>query len=498
MRRITLAAILAIGLLVGIHVYATEVRAQAPISWREYTNLSNMGAQMQETPPVIAADSFGYVHVFWTGRNDAGSSIYYARHRDFWEGPVDIIMAPNALVSAALVDADGDLHLIWMGNNQIYHSRAHVNNALSAWGWDSTTVIGDRVASASSYAADIAMDSSGTMYVVYGDSQSANVYVVQSADNGVTWTDPRQIGEAGRIQSEEAATEIQLAYEKDSDTLHVVWTARELPRGWPGTRLFYSHTSDQGATWTPPVVVDDAEFDGYAEDRGPFFPTLSVAAQNEVHLTWSGAPKGERWHQWSSNGGMTWSRMSPIDVFNQTALGLGIPGTTGFTDMVVDGSGQLYAATTIGNSGAPRLAAWHEGGWGPLYDSPYPGADCEDPRIVVTEGNMLHLVCLERGSAEKNDVWYVSARTDALQTPSEALPPPSTAEPSSVAEPNATVVSTPTMRYGPVIQQFSDSVRSPISTPFWALAVSAIPALVIVCSAILVRRNLFRLTRNDK
>jgi hypothetical protein len=111
-----------------------------------------------------------------------------------------------------------------------------------------------------------------------------------------------------------------------------------------------------------------------------------------------------------------------MTVFNKTNTSSGIPGTTGFTDMIVDSNGTLYATTTIGDSGAPRIAQWTNGNWGMLITSPYLGADCEDPRLAQTEGNQLHLVCVEQSGQEQANIWYAMFTTQAPPIDAQLLP----------------------------------------------------------------------------
>jgi len=450
------------------------------LEWYDYINLSESGAAMQETEPKIAADGYGAVHILWTGRSEGSPAIYYATYREDVRGPVDVIVGDNALVAAVAVDEAAYLHVIWMGMNQIYHSRVFVMDALLVRAWEAPRLLGDGVASASSFAADIVVDNQNVLHVVYGASRSADVFTVRSEDGGVSWTTPQQIDDVGAIHVTEAASEVRIAYDRAADVLHVTWVARETPRGWPGTRLFYSRSEDGGLSWSAPLLVDEARSGEYAEDRGPFFPTVAVRVKDEVHLTWAGAPRGDRWHQWSTDGGVTWSAKSPMSVFNETARGMGIPGTTGFTDMVVDSAGQLYAVTTLGDSGAPRSARWINGVWDERSDSPYAGPDCEDPRVVVTVGNRLHLVCVEQVSAQLNDIWYVIAHTNSPSLPVEPLPTPEIAVP--VATEEVTVLPTPTPDALPVSFAAASVESAAVGKP---LVIGIAPVLFVMLGIVL-------------
>ena len=73
-----------------------------PITWSPPLNLSDTGAREQETEPKMAADRFGDVHVFWTGRLQEGSTaIYYAKRSadGLWEAPRDVIVGDQEPVS---------------------------------------------------------------------------------------------------------------------------------------------------------------------------------------------------------------------------------------------------------------------------------------------------------------------------------------------------------------------------------------------------------------
>lgn len=424
---------------------AAEARFQQDTryEWTEFANLSDTGGDVRESEPKMVSDLFGYTHVFWSDYEVGTQAIYYARMIDgVWEGPLDVIANQyRALVASVAADSAGYLYVVWMGLDRLYVSRSHHEDALTGQGWKST-ILAEGVSAGSGWAADMIVDDGGSLHIAYGDAVSGQVYVVHSVDGGVSWTEPKSVGDVGVYSKPEGTSEVRLASDGKS-RLYLVWNARVLPRGWPGTRLFYAFSPDDGLSWSSPLLIDHADSGDYAEDRGPFFPTIFVRNGTEVHITWSGAPMGQRWHQWSADGGAHWFPKTPMTVFNDTASGA-FPGTTGFTDMIADSSGQLYAVTTIGDSGSPRLARWLGDGWGDRYDTPYAGRDCEDPRLAISEGNQLHLVCLEQGTEKANDVWFVGATLNSphiQRAPVPGYSPPQIVDSSRVFP--ATLVSPP-------------------------------------------------------
>jgi hypothetical protein len=468
-----------------VPIALAEAQADA-IPWEFFENLSRSGGA---TEPKIAADQAGQVHVAWSQRSDPGETqvIYYSHWSDGqWTEPVDVLLTPGgalAWVADIEVDRSGTVHVVWMAGDGLYYSNAEFEGATKPQGWATPTRLAENVAF-SGWAAALLNDRQERLHLVYGDSRALLLHHMYSDDGGARWSSPGTVGETGGVN--EATTSTMLVQD-GAGRLHATWTVREMPRGWPGTRAFYARSLDGGLTWSEPLLVDDLYSELYDPDRGPFFLSVGTRGRDEVHLAWAGAPKGGRWHQWSSDGGETWRPMEPVfgDRF----------GTTGFLDMVEDGAGQLHLFTTFGDEpspGIPLESLWLGSDWSEVAPLPAEGiVDCEDPRAVTVLGDQLHLVCIEQSGAIPADVFHIwraldapGAAPQALATP--ALPSTPGPERTPSAGPAATAPPTRTAtRAAPAATIVLEAERS-ASSPYLPSALGAGAALLIVSIVVAV------------
>ncbi len=103
---------------------------------------------------------------------------------------------------------------------------------------------------------DMSIDAQGTLRVIYVSVD--NPYLIQSSDNGLTWSSPSKIGAS---EGENGIGGCRLLVADGS--IHVVYARRKATK--------YVYSDDNGLTWTSPIVVDRFKSYQYVED-------LSIAA----------------------------------------------------------------------------------------------------------------------------------------------------------------------------------------------------------------------------
>lgn len=158
----------------------------------------------------------------------------------------------------------------------------------------------------------VLQDAKGTVHLVYykGDPMHGDLYYTQSADEGMTWTDPKQVNHKPHDAIARGAIRgAQIAFGPDG-TLHVVWLGSDSgPNGMP---LYYTRK---------PVEADEFEAErnlqGHTVDMDGG-ATIAADADNDVYVLWH-APEHEKsteadrklWIAKSTDSGKTFAAEKP-------------------------------------------------------------------------------------------------------------------------------------------------------------------------------------------
>lgn len=430
---------LAIGLCGLLTAFGGDVsrRTQsAGEGWSEPVAIFESRGESIIRDPVVVTDREGTAHVFWTilEEDRQGRLIESIYHASISEGefsdPIDIIAGPSIHSLDATVDHSGTLHLLWRTEQQrLLYSHARPEDAHSAKGW----------------AAPIALDvgqtdptilspEDGLLYVGIPGLNDTGVYLRSSRDGGRTWHLAGQIASA---PPDAAPNDVQLASGSDG-SLHATWTEYRLPDAWPPVGVYYSQSDDGGQTWNRPIPPanssatpkwmdsgvtpvpsrDDVVF--RTAGRGYDEMSLAVVGEDEIHLAWNGmAGVGGRYHQWSNDGGRSWS-----DVATLTPAG----GTEGPPQLVVDSLGAVHLTTSVNQR--VWYARWEEGQWASLEYIPsgderrIPAVGeridehrerwIEEVSMAISKGNRLHVVFWDvRPERSLKYLWYVTRQVEA-------------------------------------------------------------------------------------
>jgi len=374
------------------------VSAQAGL-WSEPINISN-------TPngswfPDLAVDSRGNVHVIWCETDEKGEQVYYSMwDGQTWSMPNDIVPpSPDIIRNAIAADQMGNLHLLFggsvpsIGQLSMFYKKALVEEAWSAVQWSAP----HRISQGSSYMGDIAIDSKGAVHVIYDDRVCAgetepeaclsDIFYRHSTDGGQTWSYPINLFRSPATGSSRAQMEID-----GSDIIHVVWD-----EGWDrlsgqGEPIFSTYTSslDGGESWSSPTSFS------YPEGTNA---QLSVGGdgQGKIVVVWRATSRPEIYYAWSSDNGASWSPpmvipgifarplVNPFDMYDMAT------DSGGHTHLVVVGRLSLeedrlgvYHLEWDGTSWSPPTAIY----WGTGFP--------EYPKIVISEGNKLHVAWIVR------------------------------------------------------------------------------------------------------
>mgnify|MGYP005844470693 CR=1 FL=1 len=237
--------------------------------------------------PDVAADDLGNVHVVWNStlpgrsdpvlspawgrqdgeaqaRGDVSSALFYTRRdAEGWTKPNDVGLAWRgvALRSSIAVGDQGRLHLIRLGlgklepeslgQEDLWYSSADGSRAESVASWRQPR----RVTRATQgYYSDIAVDSRGVIHAIWTESSRGTwgLYYSQSTDGGATWSD------RVALEGDEFVHWYRAQLKVDArDRLHVVWELVDVRYDGdalvpsPQTKAAaYAQSKDGGLTWS--------------------------------------------------------------------------------------------------------------------------------------------------------------------------------------------------------------------------------------------------------
>ena len=351
---------LVMGLILSISLQPG--RAQSPDgNWSDFVNISN--TPTASTYPCVAADTEGNVHVFWSedvggmtenpiiGQDgspqldtfgdpinylmDTGNSLFYSRwDGNQWSSPVDIQYNPGGKIvyPEAVADTKGMLHVIWVSANgpnaMLFYSDAPIERAGSAAMWSKPVMLAQQILFAY-YPAGITADPSGGLHILYSQlGVGAGAYIINSYDNGLTWSEPISIYNTNDpIGGREGVSTVRIVTDQKG-RLHATWT--RYGSGGNGKAILYSQSRDSGRTWSDPFEVATWQPGWYEVDW------LNVGVvEDEIHLVWEGSSRvATQVERISHDSGLTWSEPGYILP--------NIVGENGFADLVTDSADQLH------------------------------------------------------------------------------------------------------------------------------------------------------------
>lgn len=281
-----------------------------PSSWSKpevvFTSLSELSS------PSVVVDEKNQFHVFWIQKDQVDSnltySIYYARwDGNQWSQPVNIYSAPQGEIShlAAAVQKE-QLLIVWSesADNSILFSWSNIDNGINPAEWITPVVLSTARYTGTSPV--VLADNSGVIYVAYSKpiNEERGIYIVKSTDNGKNWSDPNQV-----FNGEAAGWDLIGPPALASDeygSINVIWGKESYPADSNLLGLYSSQSRDQGSNWSSPELVAEGEITGLQ---------FTGTANYTLHRIWQAVDVSARlvnWHQYSINGGATWSQPTSI------------------------------------------------------------------------------------------------------------------------------------------------------------------------------------------
>jgi|GEM_PF-1630485 len=427
----------------------------------------------------LLVDGQQNVHLLWvhnmTGSDEtsegSGAALFYRTDiQGDWSPSVDVVAISGhvmADLSAAISPVNDTIHVFWHDQyigGDLYHARVWLRDAGNPRAWSSPSLVGTNVGGT------CAIDAEGVLHTVLYDApeaeqQASNVYYARSEDDGKTWSDPIPVYQA--ITPVPASVSGEIAVDP-AGRIHIGITIRSLEYS-EYSELGYIRSEDGGKSWTP---YEQVAFEGTGW-QGVNRIKVFAFSTDEIHRTWHDP---RRMHQWSHDGGATWSH--PVEIID---LGAAFGGAN---QLVKDSAGRLYAVTATG--GGVYVSTWDKDRWRLFAQVEDRFIDPHGQYIAASQGNRLHVAYYDRTYLGK--VWYSSCQISAPGIPRQPYPTRTldpTAAPTVVPD-LSTARETPSpadanyhLRAGEA--HLADATRPLI----WAV----FPVLLLVGGALLLRRR---------
>jgi hypothetical protein len=290
-----------------------------------------------------ASDTRGIVHAIWSRSSLADddsqkNAIEYAQwDGEEWTNPEPVISSLSGIPSqiALSIDAQERLLLAWVDSSsgELFFSWANLERAslVSEWG----KPVGLPSQSNLNNDIDIVSDGTGRIVVVYTISINENrgVYVIQSTDNGDSWSDPVQAFDAVSARWERiVAPKISLS---SDGVLHLIFT-RNTERVGQSVGLYYSRSLDGGMTWSDARIISEGSIQ---------WSDVVCYEDRVVHILWQ------------EDNGLVFANLSQVSKDSGTSWGktldiTGVNDSPTLVDLAADGLGNLHFVQLLKNRNA--------------------------------------------------------------------------------------------------------------------------------------------------
>lgn len=469
-------------------------------SWKSPSLLA--GNIKQISSPSLVTDSYENVYAFWIQPNtgtapqesngSAGKDfIYFARwNGERWSQPAPILSSPEGSTGqpSAAIDDKGRLLVVWSGGSsgEIYFSEADSAQATSAGDWSAVQQL-PKIRTGS-MSPDIVISDDGSISVAYAVpfNEGRGIYIIQSNDNGRTWTDPRLVfdGAAAGWEMVDSPKITNAA----NGSLHVIWTRSDIVAGAGSQALYYANSLDGGRSWSDARQVSNGVL---------LWNGILATVNGEIHRFWQEETTGRTiiWHQFSTDNGANWSNPSSISSYHKAIGSINInTDAAGGAHLFLldDEGGGLYSLLHY----TWQNLAWTKGEQLSLASKSYRNVD--DLAAVVSQSGIMTVVFsatqnssinadLQQELLFTNQVIDLSAQP--LPTTSNKTPSPqATISPTVISSPISGMEMTPTTANLPASNSNNQSSQN---QPFQWLIVAGVILVVsgLVIGYILIRKR---------
>jgi hypothetical protein len=458
----------------GIYAQVTSPFWTTPIDMTQGLGSSNA------LDPVIVCDQYQNTHLVW-GDRFSESMLYYTNDiSGDWSAPIDVVARPDTIrliirIDADISNQDDVLHVIWVDrwiNADLHYSNVPLSEASSSRAWLTPIPLASGTKNGA-----LDVDVEGNIHVVYGNSSEDNREVgidyIRSSDGGKTWSSPVEVFSKSVAFPSDPFGEIAV---DDNGRIHVGITIRSQDYD-DYSEIGYVRSLDRGLTWSSYRLIDDL---GTAW-QGVHIISPYTFGDSEVHLTWHDP---RRMHQWSADGGDSWSE--PVEIMK---LGAAFGGPNALTK---DSAGVVHVVTAI--RGGVYSAKWDGTIWGLPERIEDRAIDPHGQEFTICQGNKLQIVYDDRN--ETQSIWYSSRMVDATNIAQESIPISNPGQQSQTNDPanidqtidnNATPdLETATPEDTP---QLFDNTASTPSNPMTPIIIASTLVILLILVVFIIRQR---------
>jgi len=293
--------------------------------------------------PSLAVNGSGNLYVAWDDRS-WNYDIYFAKSTDggaTWSEDVKANddAGPGFEGHPSLaVDGGGNLYAVWedgaYGSSDYYSNAFYVDegdiyfakSTDSGATWSASVQVDDD--DRWSDTPNLAVDSSGNIYVAWTDMIEDNIYFAKSTDGGTTWSADFQVNDDAGSASESNPS---LAVDGNG-SLYMAWEDQRNGED----DIYFAKSTDGGATWSANVKV----YDTYWQNQEGYNPSLAVDGNGNVYVAWENNylhSSSYIYFAKSTDGGATWDvNVRPYDSKHRAS--------ESHYSLAVDSSGNRYVA----------------------------------------------------------------------------------------------------------------------------------------------------------
>lgn len=395
----------------------------SPSAWKTPTHITSVNQRISMLSS--EDDENNNIHIFWIQSSfldEAGDeTLQYAKWGDgVWSKPVAILAEFKGKPIQFTVTADlpGRLLLSWIDGDtgEVLFSWANSDRAVSPSEWDTPVYI--RSVSPINSSPNLLADSSGRIIITFAVpvNEHRGIYFVSSDDTGRTWSEPLLLFDAAAA-GWDLVDQPKLGLSGDG-RLHVLFERFSLKGGHRQSEgLYYSQSSNGGDTWSDAELVSEGSVS---------WSDIVAYDQQIVHRLWQekDGTKLVNFHQFSENGGLTWS--TPISI-------AGVINGAGSPSVNVEWNGNLHLMQLVQNDGVfISHQEWNGSQWSRQepYELSIKGSDASYllTSSIASDGYLLALSLMSHDdlvNGQMSDLLSVGRFLDVLpsadSTPSPAL-----------------------------------------------------------------------------